>query len=155
MAKVSVHTFKLKPANKVKKRKPEIKVSRLCTGIVARINNQWYVDVTHIDNKEEITTRIPLSKSSLDLKGKTHVFTTTPDSTGKYTCIIRSEQKAKINPGSPAQYCVVKNGCVIAGKITSVDGHMVFDYEMLVAYSSKTPYKVNRIVIDENKPLFK
>lgn len=148
-----IHTFGLKCANKRKPR--NIKISRLCTAIVIKEDNKWFCNVIYYEDDELKTIKVPLSKNSLELKGKTHIFTSHPDSVGRYVCLIRSEFKAKLYPGSNIQYSVVKHGCVIVGKIISTDDDMVFEYEALVSTTENTLYKINNIVTDDCKPLFK
>lgn len=126
--------------------------SRLVDGIVTTINDEFRVLVNIPLCEENNYDRLclPLTDKSLNLKGKTVIFSKTKDKHGKYTKYYRSESEAIINPGSSELYNSVANDQVVTGYIIRYSNRMEFE---LVACHGRgnwlTPYET-----ESNKPLF-
>ena len=89
-----------------------------------------HINTRGLEGYEKITI-LDFTEKSLDLKGKTNVFSHEKDKTGHYVRVIRSEINANINPGTPEQYCTLCENKCFSGYIVKVNNIYQFD---MIAY---------------------
>lgn len=155
MGKKLIHKFNIKIANSnTKVSKTFTKVSRKCLATIIKINGVFKAKISLLKKNETDYLVIDLTPKSLDLKGKTHVFSTKFDDKGRHILIIRDIIKAYFHPGLNNQYVTVKEGCVVSGHIMKCNGKMYFEYEELIAFSEHSG-RINETKIITDTPLFK
>lgn len=165
MAKVFLSKFTIKPVYKpeIKHNKVSTNISRKCLAVVAEIDGEFKaiinIDKQHILFREgdEVSNEqlvLPFTDKSLDLKGKTYVFSKEKDKSNHYVCIIRDSYNANTHPGLKFQYNTLHPNLLIAGHIIRKDGKMYFNYEDLISHHYLCEAHLCDIRIDANKPLF-
>ena len=89
-----------------------------------------HINTRGLEGYEELTI-LDFTERSLDLKGKTDIFSHEKDKTGHYVRVMRSEMRAHLAPGTPEQYCAVCENDCFSGHIVKVNGVSQFD---MIAY---------------------
>lgn len=137
---------------KPKASKPN-RISRLCIGTTIKEGNEYKIKIS-LKNDPEYPDFIviPFTKESLDLKGKTIVYSHEKDQYGHNIVYHRNSFMCKLSPGPTTKYTAVIERLVCSGYVIRKDGKLMFDLKETYGignYVHDLPSK-----IDESKPLF-
>lgn len=132
------------------------KVSRLCQGVVHydETDSKFKIHVYNPSlNEESDTLILEFTDESLDLAGKTDVYSITSDKHGHYTRFIRTKSQARLCPGDPSKVSTVNENLVCTGYIIRKNGKLLFNLKAthgrgIAIYDLPTE-------LDNSKPLFK
>ena len=137
---------------KLKSSKPN-KVSRLCIGTVIKEENEYKIRIS-LRNDPEYSDFIivPFTEESLELKGKTIVYSHEKDKFGHNIAYHRDPSICTIFPGLPTQYTAVVEKLVCSGYVIRKDGKLMFDLKETHGVGNYVHDLPTRI--DDTKPLF-
>lgn len=142
-----------KGLNKKPKADKPNRVSRLCIGTTIKEGDTYKIRISLRNDPEYPDFLIvPFTKRSLDLEGKSIVYSTKKDKTGNHVKYCRDSSKCKLFPGLPIQYTVVIEKLVCSGYVIRKDGKLLFDLLDTHGIGSLLYNLPNRL--DESKPLF-
>lgn len=129
------------------------KVSRLCIGTVIKEGDEYKIKIS-LRNDPEYSDFIivPFTKESLELKGKTIVYSHEKDKYGHNIAYHRDPFICKIFPGLSTQYTAVVEKLVCSGYVIRKDGKLMFDLKE--THGTSNYVHDLPINIDESKPLF-
>ena len=139
------------------KKKPKIskpnRVSRLCIGMTIKEGDEYKIKISLRNDPEYPDFLvIPFTEESLELKGKTIVYSQEKDKYGRHICYHRDPSICKLFPGLPTQYTVVIEKLICSGYVIRKDNKLMFDLKETHGIGN---YVYNLpIRIDESKPLF-
>ena len=129
------------------------KVSRLCIGTVIKEENEYKIKIS-LRNDPEYSDFIivPFTEESLELKGKTIVYSHEKDKYGHNIAYHRDPSICTIFPGLPTQYTAVIERLVCSGYVVRKDGKLMFDLKETHGVGNYVHDLPTRI--DDTKPLF-
>jgi hypothetical protein len=126
------------------------RISRLCWGEVIEMDNKYQIKLS-LKNDPDYPDYliIPFDAKSIDLYGKTEVYTKIDN---KYVKVIRDIQRCKIFPGLATQYTVVIPGNICSGYVIRNNGKLLFDIKKIHGRGEYALREVENI--NKNIPLF-
>ena len=137
---------------KPKASKPN-RVSRLCIGTTIKEGDEYKIKISLKNNPEYPDfIVIPFTKESLELKGKTIVYSYEKDKYGHNIVYYRNSFMCKLFPGPTTKYTAVIERLVCSGYVIRKDGKLMFDLKETHGVGNYVHDLPTRI--DDTKPLF-
>lgn len=147
--------FTINIAKGVKKQstpKPN-RISRLCWGEVIEVDNEFKIKISlRNDPAYPDYLVVHFSSASIDLKGKTEVYSYQKDKLNNYIKHIRDKMVCKLFPGSTSQFTVVVPGNICSGFVIRNNGKLFFEIKKIHGRGYNALNEVKDINI--NTPLF-
>ena len=129
------------------------RISRLCIGTTIKEGNEYKIKISLRNDPEYPDFLVvPFTKESLELKGKSIVYSHHKDQYGHNIEYHRNDIMCKLAPGHPILYTTVIERLVCSGYVVRKDGKLMFDLKETHGVGDFVHNLPNRI--DNTKPLF-